>query len=249
MALKNWGILLVLSVFGVSTVFAQDVDYLTIDSVKISKIHQDVLNQEISETILEKDMESEALLELPGMPNKMGQISVSDAGAGKIIGIAKELVALGEDIYALVQKGKPVVKTSYAPISVIPRVGNGPVDIFETESWRMPKRVTYEIIYKNLYGMEVVKFRYSVIFTYGGTYKGRGAYITAAQIVPVSITALWGYTFSATMKLGGMQNHGTKENPIAGAILAMEYTVETVMKASLETDTYHITGQGGFKQL
>lgn len=75
------------------------------------------------------------------------------------------------------------------------------------------------------------------------------AYITAAQIVPASITALWGYTFSATMKLGGMQNHGTKENPIAGAILAMEYTVETVMKASLETDTYHITGQGGFKQL
>ena len=98
MALKNWGILLVLSIFGVSTVFAQDVDYLTIDSVKISKIHQDVLKQEISETILEKDMESEALLELPGMPNKMGQISVSDAGAGKIIGIAKELVALGEDI-------------------------------------------------------------------------------------------------------------------------------------------------------
>lgn len=92
MALKNWGILLVLSIFGVSTVFAQDVDYLTIDSVKISKIHQDVLNQEISETILEKDMESEALLELPGMPNKMGQISVSDAGAEKLLVLLRSLL-------------------------------------------------------------------------------------------------------------------------------------------------------------
>jgi hypothetical protein len=51
------------------------------------------------------------------------------------------------------------------------------------------------------------------------------------------------------MKLGGIQNHGTKENPVAGAILAMEHTVETVIKASLETSSFHITGRGGFKQL
>jgi hypothetical protein len=247
MALKNFRILLVLSVLGVSSAFAEDPDYLTIDSVKISKIHHDVLNQEVSETILEKEMEREALLELPGMPNKSGQVST--ANVGKVIGIAKELVALGEDIYKLVQKGKPVNKTSYAPISVIPRAGGASVDIFETENWKMPKRTTYEIIYENVYGMEVVKFRYSVIFTYGGTYQGKGAYITAAQIVPDSITTLWGYTFSATMKLNGIQNHGTKADPIAGAILAMEYTVETVIKASLETDSYHITGRGAFKQL
>ena len=51
------------------------------------------------------------------------------------------------------------------------------------------------------------------------------------------------------MKLNGITNHGTKENPVAGAIMAMEYTVETVLQASLQNDSYHITGRGAFKQL
>jgi hypothetical protein len=29
----------------------------------------------------------------------------------------------------------------------------------------------------------------------------------------------------------------------------MEHTVETVMKASLQTSSYHITGRGGFKEI
>src|SRR5690606_27407237 len=41
---------------------------------------------------------------------------------GKVISVARDLVALGEDIYQLVIKGKPTNKTSYAPISVVPRV-------------------------------------------------------------------------------------------------------------------------------
>ena len=247
MALNYFKILVVLGALGVGAVKAQDTDYLTIKSVKISRIDRDVLNQEVSKTMLEKNMEREELMSLPGMPNKSGQVATADVG--RIISLGRELVALGEDIYRLVQKGKPVNKTSYAPISVIPRLGNGYVDIFDTEGWKMPTKTTYEIIYKNFYGMEVVKYRYSVIFSYGGSYQGKGAYLTAAQIVPEIIETLFGYTFSATMKLGGVQNHGTKENPIAGAILAMEYTVETVIKASLETDSYHITGRGALKQL
>ena len=72
---------------------------------------------------------------------------------------------------------------------------------------------------------------------------------THAQIVPDSVETLWGYTFTATMSLNGIQNHGTKENPIAGAVLAMQYSVETVVKASLTTDMYHITGKGSLKSL
>jgi hypothetical protein len=247
MTLNYSRILVLASVLGVTSSFAQDVDYLTVASMKISRIQQDVLNQEVSQAILEKDAEAQSILDLPGMPNKAGQVSSSNPG--KIIQWGKELVALGEDIYRLVDKGRPVVKTSYAPISVIPKSGREAVDIFDTENWKMPSKATYEIVYTNLYGIEVVKYRYSVIFTYGGTYQGKGAYLTAAQIIPVSVDVLWGYSFSATMKLSGIQNHGTKENPVAGAILAMEYSVETIVKSSLETDSYHITGRGGFKQL
>ena len=247
MGLNKLGVLLVLSVFGAGAASAEDMDYLTVSSVKISKISQDVLNQEISQTIEEKYLGHAQLLDLPGMPNKSGYVDTEKAG--KVIGLGRELVALGEDIYRLVQKGKPVNKTNYAPISVVPRTANGYVDILDTEGWRMPTKATYQVTYTNLYGMDVVKFRYSVIFSYGGSYLGKGAYITAAQVVPESVETLFGYTFTATMKLSGIQNHGTKENPVAGAILAMEHTVETIVKASLETSSFHITGRGGFKEL
>ena len=249
MALNSFKMILVLGVLAVGSAQAStkadtNTEYLTIKSKEISRINVDVLNQEVRERLSFSDLEH-MTIETPA--SSKGMVSV--ANVGQVIAVAKDLVALGESIYTLVQKGKPSNKTTSAPISVIPKEGGSYIDIFETENWSAPRRNTYEIVYKNYFGMEVVKYRYSVIFSYGGKYKGKGAYLTAAQIVPESINTLYGYTFSATMKLNGITNHGTKEYPIAGAIMAMEYTVETVLQASLTTDSYHITGRGGFKQL
>ncbi|WP_375211427.1 hypothetical protein, partial [Hyphococcus sp.] len=55
------------------------------------------------------------------------------------------LVALGEDIYKLVVKGRPVNSTQYAPISVIPKINNEPVDVMDTENWRLPVQKTFKI--------------------------------------------------------------------------------------------------------
>lgn len=253
MAMNSLKVFLLVGVLGIGTVYAQDAvvaemneDYLTLATMEVTKIETDVLNQEVSETLSFTDLQQVGL-DLPAIDENKSVKSSADVG--KVIMIAKELVALGESIYTLVQKGKPHNTTSYAPVSVIPKVGGTYVDIFETENWTAPRRNTYEITYKNLYGMAVVVFRYSVIYSYGGTYKGKGAYITSAIIVPESIKTSFGFDFSATMKLSGLMNHGTKENPVAGAILAMEYTVETFLQASLQTDSYHITGRGGFKAL
>lgn len=246
MGLNSLKVFLLLGVLGMGTVSANDEineNYLTVGSVEVNEIHQDVLNQEVSEQVYEKVLASR----LQGLPNEKGMVSTQ--GVGEVIAIARGIVALGEEIYALVDKGRPVMKTSYAPISVLPTEGGKAVSALETENWKMPSKRTYEITYKNLYGMEVVKYRYSVIFSYGGSYKGKGAYITGAQIVPVSISVSWGYSFSATMRLASLQNYGTVANPIAGVTMSMEYTVETIMKASLETDSYHVTGQGAFKAL
>ncbi len=249
MALNSFKMILVLGVLAVGSAQADtsaetNNEYLTIKSKEVSRINVDALNQEVRERLSFSDLEH-MTIDTPTSSKGM----VSAANVGQVIAVAKDLVALGESIYTLVQKGKPSNKTTSAPISVIPKEGGSYIDIFDTENWSMPRKNTYEIIYKNYFGMEVVKYRYSVIFSYGGSYKGKGAYLTAAQIVPESINTLYGYTFSATMKLNGITNHGTKDSPIAGAIMAMEYTVETVLQASLETDSYHITGRGGFKQL
>jgi len=131
--------------------------------------------------------------------------------AGKVISVARDLVALGEDVYRLVIKGKPSNKTTYAPISVVPLENGAPVDIMTTEYWRTPVMRTYEVKYENLYGIEVVSFKYSVIFSYGGSYQGKGQYLTSVQIVPEYVRTLFGFDFTATMKLGGIQNNGSSK--------------------------------------
>lgn len=242
-------VLLTLAILGAGSARAEvhvNDDYLTLSSMEVHRISTDVLNQEMSEVLYEQNIQQSAQY-IPGAPNEKGLLNVGKVG--QVIGVARDLVALGEGIYNLVQKGKPTNKTNWAPITVVPKVGGQHVDIFETENWKMPKKITYSVIYKNYLGMEVVKFRYSVVYSYGGTYQGRGAYLTAAQIIPESIMTSWGFDFSATMKLGGIQNHGTKEDPVAGAIMIMEYRVETVLQASLSADSYHVTGKGGFRAL
>ncbi len=53
---------------------------------------------------------------------------------------------------------------------------------------------------------------------------------------------------TATMKLGGIQNQGTKAAPIAAATLLMEYTVSSIMVAQNQVDSFFVTGLGQFKK-
>lgn len=236
-----------LAVLGTSSAFAEmpkaDRDHLTLASMEVREISRDALDQEVVATLYAKGLNVEGL-PVEGIPTPD-----PIERAGKVISVAKDLVALGEDIYKLVIKGKPTNTLKYAPISVVPKENGEPVDVMSTENWKVPVKRSYEVLYKNLYGMHVVKFRYSVIFAYGGTYNGKGAYLTAVQIVPESVSTLFGYDFTATMKLGGIQNNGSRENQIAGATLLMEYTVSTIMKANSEVDSFFVSGLGELKKL
>ncbi len=217
--------------------------YLTVSNLKINEIRKDVLGNELKEIVYQRSN-----LGIPQIPNQYGDPTPIDQ-AGKVIGVAKDLVALGEDVYNLVIKGKPNVKTDYAPISVIPKVNGEPADILETENWKMPKSVTYELVYENVYGMDVVTFRYSLIYSYGGSYNGKGQYLTAVQVIPEQVSVLFGYDFSAKMKLGGIANHGTRDNPLAAATIILEHEVRTVVKGSLSTAAFQVVGNGNYKKI
>lgn len=233
--------------FDITAAFAHteaEIKMYTIAKKKVSLVEKDPFGFELRRKISEREY-----YELPMIQqDDTGKASPID-NAGKVIGVAKDLVALGEDIYALVIKGKPNIATEYAPISVIPKVNGQPADVFETENWSMPSSYTYDITYENGFGMDVVKFTYSVIFMHGGTYNGKGKYLTGVQIVPTEAWAFFGYDFSAKMKLGGISNHGTRENPIAGATLLIEHEVKTIVKATVETNVHAVTGAGVIKKV
>lgn len=223
--------LLFISLGAHAQVSASDKKFNKISSVEVSLISTDVLNQETSTLLY----------------NKTIPVNPLDV-TGKVIEISRNLVALGEDVYKLVIKGKPSNKTDYTPISVIPKINGEPVDLLDTENWKNPIKRTYRISYKNVYGIQVVTFRFSVLFGYGGSYDGKGAYLTGAQIIPEEVNTLFGFDFSATMKLGGIMNQGTRANPVAVAILNLEHTVNSLMVAHTRTDSFMITGRGGFRK-
>jgi len=218
-----------------------DVNYYLLSQVKVQEVSQEILEQEKLADFNQKG------IELSGVPNSGGL--VEPIGAGSLISTGRDLVALGEDIYRLIIKGKPTNITTYAPISVIPKVNGQPIDLLETENWQPPKKRTFEVLYENFYGIDVVRFRYSVIYSYRGKYDNKGAYLTAVQIIPEFIRTLFGFDFTATMKLGGIQNQGTRQNPIAGATILMEYTMSSPLVIQNRVDSFFITGVGEFKKL
>lgn len=191
--------------------------------------------------------DSDSMMQGYSNDQKMVQVDPLER-AGRVISIARDLVALGEDIYRLVIKGKPSNTTSYAPISVVPRVNGEIVDILDTDRWTAPVKRTFKVVYKNTYGVEVVQFTYSVLYSYNGSYDGKGAYLTSVQIIPERVRTLFGFDFTATMKLGGIVNQGTRANPIAGATLLMEYTVSSLVVAHNQTETFFINGRGSFRK-
>lgn len=207
--------------------------FYEIASIEVKEVSHDViLDQEVQRTVSEKYLQGSRL-----------------ETAGKVIGVAKDLVALGESLYTLISKGKPNVSTNTAPISVLPKVGGNAVDILDTESWTVPVKKTFSVNIKNLYNVNVVSFRYSVIYSYRGSYNGKGAYITAAQIQPDYVNVLFGFDFTATMKLTGIVNQGTRENPVAGATMALTYTTSNILNSRTQIDTFFVNGRGGFKKL
>ena len=180
------------------------------------------------------------------------------AAVGSVIGIAKDVVALGESIYTLVEKGRPKIKTDYAPISILPRDPSNTaadpaqkyaVDPFDMEGFSFPveKMITAKL--KNSFGKEVAVFQYKIIYSYGGSYNGTGKYLTGINIIPAKVTAGWGWVLDSSMKLSGMMNHGTRANPVVGAMITVKYNMTNLTRGVERNDTIYISGDGSMKAM
>ncbi|HLT22125.1 MAG TPA: hypothetical protein VKZ84_01730 [Bacteriovoracaceae bacterium] len=164
----------------------------------------------------------------------------------QVISTARDFVALGEAIYNLVQKGKPSNVTQYEAISVVPKdpMTGEYVDPFDMEGFGMPEERNFSASIKNGTGKEVVRFDYTLVYSYGGSYNGSGYYLTNVMIIPKSIKTTHGWDFNATMSLSGIMNHGSRANPVAGAMVTIKYQMNSWRAAFERNDTIHVTGKG-----
>jgi len=188
-------------------------------------------------------------LSIKTVETEMGNTSTFDPQKiGDVISIAKDVVALGEQVYNLIQKGKPSIVTDYAPISIVPKdpITKEIVDPFDMEDCAMPVEKKFSTTIKRG-SAELVKFEYMIITTFGCSYNGKGKYIQSAIVQPLGVKAAYGWDVNAKMKLQALMNHGKKDDPIVGATLTMKYTMNSWNTAYERNDTIHLTGAGVIK--
>lgn len=152
-----------------------------------------------------------------------------------------QIMAIGEKIWKVVEANKPSVTVKTPTVSALPRGLSCWADL---EQWQAPRTQTYQVIYKNGFGMEAVKFRFRLHYTYGGGKGGRGKYLANVTVMPADLNVIWGYTFNAEVEVGKAVNLGTMESPVAGLELNMKWQVKTVVKEINSSYHYFVQGDG-----
>jgi hypothetical protein len=170
---------------------------------------------------------------------------VQKVNAAGVIMMTRELIALGKEIYKIVEAGKPVVEINTEPIEILPRDEDGKtITAMELSGWKAPFVKKYRVATKNYLGMTPASFDFMLVFSYGGNNRGNGAYITGAQIKPTSVNVKWGYSLSAEFKVQTIMNEGAWDDPVAGAVLSIDYKIGTVLQEQQNSKTFYINGKG-----
>lgn len=162
-----------------------------------------------------------------------------------ILAVVDKLIALGEKIIPLIEKGKAVYRSkNMEAISVIPNLGSSVNSLAEIANWSYPVTKHFKVVFENLYGIDVVSFVYSVTFQYNGSYGGKGKYLTGVRVATRDVSVMWGFDVDAHSELIQISNVGTTSNVVAGATIEINYTVGNILNVISTSEAFHVTGDG-----
>ena len=162
--------------------------------------------------------------------------------------ILDRIINIATKIWTIIDKNKPVVdvKTQYA--TALPQ---GLTHWDSLSGWKPPKGTVYGFSAKNAYGMTVINVKYQVLRTFGGSYKGKGQYLTGVTIEPLLVDVAWGYHFSLSVEVpdSSIVNAGTDADPVAAMMTNLKWQISTSIKDSQGKSLYYVTGDGKFQQV
>ncbi len=228
-----------------TTAFAQTVyseQYQRIQSIELAEITVDENGNEVESLVQKQRIPTE----IEHMINAQKKQSNRKANIGEVIKVTRELIALGKEIYKIVEAGRPVVNINkMTPVSVLPKTNAGaPVDPMDLDGWKAPIYKKYKVSYKNYLGGTPASFTFMLMYSYGGSENGKGKYITGALIKATDVTVKWGYSLDADFKVLSIMNAGSRDNKVAAAVLEINYKVSTVLQSTDTSETFYINGAG-----
>ena len=203
--------------------------YFSVESYSIEQVEDTQLDQHTIDTLLDECSSSE--ISPWSRPTNGGLNTV----------VIVQIINYGKQIWEVIIANKPVVNVNEMSANALPQGVNCWTGL---SNWELPNSNAYESTYKNGFGMEVVKFKYRLFYTYGGQFEETGAYLANVSVTPMNIDVAWGFKFDATADAEQVLNIGPMKNPIAGMELAMKWKVETPMKVSAQQVKFFVTGDG-----
>jgi len=177
----------------------------------------------------------------------MRVLDIGDGGADPFV-IIDKIINLGQKIWSIIEANKPVVNIQTQYGTATPQ---GITHWSQLAGWKPPEGTVYGFSAKNAYGIKVVDVKYQVLRTYGGSYNGKGKYLTAVTIQPLTVDVLWGYKFNLSVEIpdSSIVNVGTAQDPVAAMQPLVKWTIATAIKSSDGRSTYYVQGDGLFKEL
>ena len=174
--------------------------------------------------------------------------AIGPAGAGDAIPELGEVVNLGRKVWKVVVDNEPVVDVRAPYATALPKGASGWTDL---AGWRPPAGEVYELTARNGYGARVIRARYQVLRTYGGSYHGRGKYLTAVAVEPLRVEVAWAYRLSmeAAVPDSSVVNVGTSRDPVAGMMATLSWRVSTPLKDARGRSLYFLQGDGAYREI
>ena len=169
-------------------------------------------------------------------------------GIGDALPILDEIVNIGQKVWKIIEDNKPVVDVKNQYATALPKGSTGWADI---DGWHPPVGEIYCLTAKNGYGMTMINVRYQVLRTYGGSYKGKGKYLTAVTVEPLLVEVGWAYNFAmdAAVPDTSIVNLGTSQDPLAGMMATLHWRISTPIKDSQGQSEYFLQGDGAYKEI
>lgn len=190
------------------------------------------------------------LQKVPSAPEQpMVQMQLPVVGnADAVLNTIDHLINTASKIWSIVQQNAPVVNISSKYATAYPQ---GITAAAQLAGWSMPKTYEYEFSAKNLYGMNMIDCKYRVTFSYNGSYKGKGKFLTAVAVIPEAVSVGWGYHFdmNADVPDSTIVNVGTETDPVAAMQLKLSWKMSTVLKEVDGTGVYYVQGNGLFSEI
>lgn len=166
---------------------------------------------------------------------------------GKYMGVKGAIFTrVARAVWKIIEGNQASVNLSSQRLSILP------VDARERDQvagFKRPITRAFTVRLKNPYGMEVVKYNYSVSFSYGGNVNGRGRYIENLNVIHSEVKVMWGFNLEAEFVTGRIENHGTRSNPIAAIPAEVRWKVKNVLTNVRKSNAFWISGNGDFVRL